>query len=229
MRATMRSLPPRPVWAYEIGQADPRLVRWAMRSNSPLDLAVARGHCCPNKCLWFRIPRSRCSGWRADRSAVQSVSIHAPHAGRHQVGQTVTLTQSKSRPPISHTPNCSSMWTASKQHTTACSIPNRHTIPFGASIPNCYSRHPRRPTASTVCKKPDLPLRCHAVAMVLATPPRRRISQAILEQERLRKSFRRLLLQDSILGAVRTVPCLPASKGNHRDLAGWHFSLQRQN
>ena len=144
--------------------------RWPMRSNSPLDLAVARGHCCPNKCLWFRIPRNRCSGRRADRSAVQSVSIHAPHAGRHQVGQTVTLTQSKSRPPISHTPNCSSMWTASKQHTTPCSIPNRHTIPFGASIPNCYLRHRRRPTASTVCKKPDLPLRCHAVAMALATP-----------------------------------------------------------
>ena len=136
-----------------------------MRSNSPLDLAVARGHCCPNKCLWFRIPRSRCSGRRADRSAVQSVSIHAPHAGRHQVGQTVTLTQSKSRPPISHTPNCSSMWTASKQHTTPCSIPNRHTIPFGASIPNCYPRHPRRPTASTVCKNTRsaaaVPRRCH--------------------------------------------------------------------
>ena len=160
-----------------------------MRSNSPLDLAVARGHCCPNKCLWFRIPGSRCSGRRADRSAVQSVSIHAPHAGRHQVGQTVTLTQSKSRPPISHTPNCSSMWTASKQHTTPCSIPNRHTIPFGASIPNCYPRHPRRPTASTVCKKPDLPLRCHAVAMVLATPPHRRISQAILEQEKTPEKF----------------------------------------
>ena len=171
LRATIRSLPPRSVWAYEIGQADPRLVRWPMRSNSPLDLAVARGHCCPNQCLWFRIPRSRCSGRRADRSAVQSVSIHAPHAGRHQVGQTVTLTQSKSRPPISHTP------TAHRCGQPQNSTPRLARFPIGTRshsalpFPIATRATPAGQPHPQSAKKPDLPLRCDAVAMVLATPP----------------------------------------------------------
>ena len=36
MRATIRSLPPRPVWAYEIGRADPRLVAGQCDRTVPL-------------------------------------------------------------------------------------------------------------------------------------------------------------------------------------------------
>ena len=36
MRATIRSLPPRPVWVYEIGQAGPRLVAGQCDRTVPL-------------------------------------------------------------------------------------------------------------------------------------------------------------------------------------------------
>ena len=145
-------------------------------------------------------------------------------------GQTVTLTQSKSGPLIRDTLRGSPPGTTRDGTARFCWISKgtrRHSVPCR---PLC---HPGPATASAVQKK---------VCLSGATPePRgrngywlrplgRRIRQTIPEQGKtLRKSFRRLLLQASIGGAVRTVPGLPASTENHRDLAGWPLSLQGQN
>ena len=79
--------------------------------------------------------------------------------------------------------------------------------------------HPQSP-------KKDLLFRCHGV---LATPPRPTHKAGDPGTGKPRRSFRSLLFQESILGLVRTVPDLPASTRNHRDLAAWPPSRQGQN
>ena len=76
---------------------------------------------------------------------------------------------------------------------------------------------------------PQKKICCSGAIVYWQRPLGQRIRPAIQEQESPRRSFRSLLFQESILGAVRTVPDLPASTRNHRDLAAWPPSRQGQN
>ena len=138
----------------------------------------------------------------------------------------MTLTQSKSGLPVRET-----------LHSSSLGAP-RDGTPLFAGSPGAHDAiqcptvlcHPGPATVCTVQKKrfaSPVRHRSPAVAMVLATPPGRRIRQAIQEQESPRRSFRSLPVREFVPGVIRTIPGLPASTGSYRDPGAWPLSLPR--
>ena len=107
-------------------------------------------------------------------------------------------------------------------HARFCSISQAHAIPRSALPSFAPSKPDNRMHKSS---KNRLPLQGHVGAIGTGCPP----PQRSWNRERLRKSSRRLLLQEFILGVVRTVPGLPASTGSHRAPAAWSLLRQGQN